>query len=595
MTSSSRIEGAALSLRARAIETSLSAILARLPSTGERPQLEPPKIEVKTHEQLVFEPVRDLALREILAHAKDGRAKATIPLRPTTIRVGPLALTIAPGSAVVADVAVADGRIVYSECRGRVEPPVSLPLGFTFKGIDLDDDGNIYARIGGLPDLNLSRLALRGFKVPRTLADALDVAFARVDRRADVEAIVVEGAGPVEPEKPLVEIDLDGVVVDATGVAPNTSAPLSLGSLGEVSLGDGTRLDILFRMDRLAVSGHVDVRAATLAAEGLRVENLRGGAALTWELARGDGGDRVALSVADARGAFDSLVVGLKDGTRLHAGPCELEGLVAKVDAGGGAPPRFSAQAARAKGAVTSGVLIAHVAHQVVPLRVADVEIEGGFAVAHDHFRVDLDVKSGAVSTTGFVVDVGLLRLDLGDAQAHARGRLRAGTDMGAAFSGALAVSGEVRDGALRFGPLAAGLASGTRATLVVDEVAGGPDGLDALVASGEVRLVVRSGTVPLGPTAQLCFSRGAAGKLVLAKVDAKRGAPFPVVEGSLRLSAQSDACPVDPLLELPAGAAHVAVGRFALDDMGLLVLEDVSVELASDASFAAASSEPGA
>lgn len=581
--SASTVEGATLSFRARAIQTSLEKILARLPKT-ERPQIEPPKIEVKTTpDQLVFEPVRDLALREILRHAKDGRAKAIIPLRPTTLRVGPLSLAVEPGSAVVADVAIADGRFVYGECRGRIEPPVTLPLGFTFKGIDLDDDGTIRARIGGLPDLNISRLV--GFRVPERLADALDLAFARADARAAAkpDAVVVEGGPPAEAERPLVEVDLAGIAVEARGVAP-TSTPISLGSLGELVLGEETRLDILYRADRLHVSGRVDVQDAQLAGEAFRVEKLRGAGALAWELVRGSDGQRVTLDVEGASASVDALVVGLKDGTRIHVGPSEVASLTTRLEIGEG-PPRFLVGTKRARGALASGVVVAHVAGQRVPVRLADVDVDGAFEVAHDHFRVDVEVRGGTAAADGFVVDVGLLRLDLGEAHATAKGRLRAGTDMGAAFSGVLSVNGEVHDGALRFGPIEAGLASGTRATLVVEEVAGGPDGLDQLLASGDVRLVVRSGTVPVGPRASLGFSRGAAGKLVLAKVDAKRGAPWPVVEGMLHLHAQSDACLLDPLLELPAGAARVSLGRFALDDVGVLVLEDLSVELASDAS----------
>lgn len=585
----STIHGARLSFSAESIETSLSEILARLPGGGERPKIDPPEIGVSaTKERLTFEPVRDLALQEILLHARSGTAHVRLPLRPSTFRVGPLTLEIVPGAAALLDVAVEDGCIVFEACEGRIEPPVSLPLGFTFRGLYLDDKGQVHVDIGGLPDLNVSRLFLGGFRVPATLKEALAIAFDRAPKGEPPKAADEEGE-PAPPavrtearDKPGIEIDLDDLVVEARGVTA-TGDPLVLGSLGRLTLGGGTRLDILYRKDLLAVSGQVDVEDATFSGEGFRVDGLRGRGVLAWRLVRRDDGHEVALEVHDGHAAVAGAALGLKDGTRFHVGASDLEALALKVEHGGG-PLFFLAGAKRASGALTSGILMAHVAGRTVPVRIDDVRLEGPFEVAHDHFRVDLDVKSGRVAATGLPLDVGLLRLDVALLTATAQGRLRAGTDMGAAFSGALQTSIEVDDGAVRLGPIQAGLSSGTRGSFTVTDVAGGPDGLDALVADGEISLVVRSGSVPIGRHATLGFSRGAEGRLLLSKIDARRGAPFPSIEGRLDLYAQSDSCRLDPLLELPAGEAHVALGRFSLDDVGVLRLLDLEVELKSDA-----------
>src|SRR5258706_140986 len=81
---------------------------------------------------------RRLALEEILRRARAGVASVHLPLNAAAYKKGPLQVAIPPGTEAVIDLAVSEGVVDRANPRGRIEPPLKLPLGLAFNGLRLN-------------------------------------------------------------------------------------------------------------------------------------------------------------------------------------------------------------------------------------------------------------------------------------------------------------------------------------------------------------------------------------------------------------------------------------------------------------------------
>jgi hypothetical protein len=250
--------------------------------------------EARTTPAIALEPGRDkrpfrsLALEEILHRARAGVATVHLPLHPQTFKKGPLSVTIPESTEAVIDLAVNEGVIDRVSTRGRIEPPLKLPLGLAFNGLRLNGDGELIADVDNFPDFNLSRVALGGLALPHTLDELLGLIFRR-------EETPSSGPAPIDTSK---------IRVDAHVVRPKLER-FVLDGLNDLTPGEGTILDVDYAPDRLQISGHLVLDDCNATYAGVTVSDVRGEAAARLELdleeRTTEGRRQIALQLAHTR------------------------------------------------------------------------------------------------------------------------------------------------------------------------------------------------------------------------------------------------------------------------------------------------------
>lgn len=557
----------AVDLDALAARVSSKSKEARLPPdlAGHLDKLKSTKVSVAGASDVAVDK-SGVSLKKILAVADSGRAKVSIPLVPQTVRIGPFALEIEVGAHVVLELVVAPGGVIErKETRGRLEPSLKLPLGVAVNGVYVDDSGNIVADLKGVPDLNLSLLALRGLRVPPTLDDLLALVF-RDDAAREPDA-----KEPKEPKEGKSDsdayIDFGGIEVLAKDVRVKAGA-LDIGAGVVVDAGEGTRLDIAWSKGVLRIDGRVDVKQAHLTQPSFALDGVRGSAriALVVDVV-GDGGVDVSLDDVSAHVGAAHVEVGHSvvdvDAVGTKA-PAQV-----RVKTGGGQPPRFSADLPGLVGTLRGGRIVVDVADRAVPISLRPGKVEGAVFVSEQRHKIDVVVDNVGVVVDDVAVraprDQPLVTFAVSQAAARATGRLVAANDSGVAFSGAISVDAVLKDAIVDVGPVHAE-GSGS-AHVVVDDVAVVPGvGIELLRMKGDVELTLRAGRVPLFASS-LEVLPGARAKVGITCVELS-AEHKPIVEGNIDVDASAAAAVIDAaLLTVPPSVCGLRVGRFVVRD----------------------------
>lgn len=566
MPNTSRLRGAELSFFAERVDIPLARIGASMATGGgaklERPEIGTPRVS----DELEIGAVRELALKEILRHADSGRARVRLKLPARSFRVGPLSIELREGTEAIIDLEVKHAQILRETTKGTLEPPISLPLGMTFRGLYLSDDGDVIADIANFPDVNLSQLTSRVPRIPATLDDVL--------------ALVFEERPPARDDDAASSFDASGLFVEARDVVPRAEA-FHLGDAGEIVLGPDTRLDVDFSAEGLAVRGRVQVLDAHVRGVGFAVFGLAATGTVSWQLEglAKDGDMRLDATCFEARATRASLA--LRDGSRVELGPSSIgRSTVELVRTAGGM--RFTARGEDLHGALESGAVVARIGDRPTTVALGPTSLRGELSVSQSHVEADLVLDGAEATCRDLQLHLGLADVAASLVTARATGQLKAGTDFGVAFSGELAVHADVQSGFAHLGELHARLEPGSDADLRITEIAASEDGLDAIVANGGLRLRFHSGQLPLGRTSAVRFSSGAAGTLSLDSVELRPGQRWPHIRGRGHVEAGSDpALLYGELVQLPKGRAAVD-GGFSVDENGHLTLLGLSMVLKS-------------
>lgn len=611
----STIRGASLAFEAARILVPLEELIDIAVGDGGGVGLSAPKISPPTASvaDVDVDKLGDLALAEILSHARSGTARVHLPLHPATMKKGPFSLTIPEGAEVVIDLEVQEDVILRKGTRGHIVPSLKLPLGVEIRGVYLDEEGNIVADLAGFPDINLSWLALDGLRVPASLREVLDMIFDEKDTRLirrpqhetlapfdgrivvvkeevdadgvvrgvdDLRAVEVsrkevvdakEKADSDATDERVKAIDLDRLRVQARGVLPHLT-PMSLGAAGFLTPGPETVFDIDFTMDGMSVHGDVELVAGELDIGSLKIQDIKGRGSF---IVRIDGISEVkgmAIQLDIESGRVGPSRIALKDGTNVDVDSAELEGASIHVGMANGSVT-WRVVAKRVAASVGRGEIMMRIGSAITPVRSGPALVSGTASAGNDHFSVDLEVDGVDLEVDKVALALGIAHMDLARVTANATGRVKAGTDFGYTFSGTLAVQGSVDDGHVEVGPIQATLVDGSQGELEITQVAASPDGLDALVARGRLDVRLASGSLPLGSLAHLNFSRGAVGRIQLDDIRINAGERWPHVRGKGNLMARADPVAVKDVVSLPGGNGHVDLGAFELDREGQLTL----------------------
>ncbi len=565
MTNTSRLHGAELSFFAERVDIPLAGLSASVGGDGsarlERPDIVTPQVS----DELEIAAVRELALKELLRHADSGRARVRLKLSARSFRVGPLAIELREGTEAIIDLEVKDAAILRETTKGTLEPPISLPLGMTFRGLYLNDDGDVIADIAGFPDVNLSQLTTRVPRIPATLDELI--------------ALVFEDRPPREGDDDG-GFDASGLLVEARDVIPRLE-PLHLGDAGELLLGPDTRLDVDFAVSGLAVRGRVQVLQAHVRGVGFDVEGLAANGSVSLQLDGPAASGDVRLDATCFEANVKRARLTLRDGSHLELGPSSLGRSTLELSRAAGGL-RFHVRAGDLHGALERSVVVARIGGRPTTVELSPTVLLGHLSVSESHVEAELGIDGAAAACRDLALDLGIADAAASLVSAKASGQLKAGTDFGVAFTGELLLHVDVESGSARLGELQARLAAGSDADLRITQIAASEEGLDALVAEGDLRLRFHSGQLPLGPKAAVRFSSGAQGRLSLTSVELRPGQRWPTLRGRGHVEAGSDpAVLFGELVELPRGSAAVH-GGFSLDENGHLTLEGLSMALRS-------------
>ena len=170
----SRLKGARLAFQVERVDIPLDALQARFASDEDRRLLAPAVTIPDLGAALQLAPIRELALKELISHARTGKVTIDLPVPELEQSLAVTTLKIGPGHRAVLEVAFTDGNIALVEAHGPIEPPIPLPLGLAAKGVYLGRDGSIFVDIPNFPDINLSLVGL-GFRIPATVDGVLAI------------------------------------------------------------------------------------------------------------------------------------------------------------------------------------------------------------------------------------------------------------------------------------------------------------------------------------------------------------------------------------------------------------------------------------
>jgi hypothetical protein len=567
-TSNSQLQGAGVTVESERFAVDLKA-LAQRTGLGAPGKADAVKAALPEAPAVSLQGMADvhvdtggLSLKDVLGAADSGKATVRIPLVPQAFKVGPFSVDIEAGARIVLDVVVSPGGVIErAQTRGRLEPGLKLPLGVVVNGVYVDQGGNVVADVDRFPDVNLSLLALHGLRVPESLPALLELVFAPA-------APPSPSSSEPKPDEPSY-LDLGGIEVDASDVRCRQGA-LRLGAGLSVASGDHTRLDIGWGHGRLRLRGVVDVVEAAVRQPGFALEGVSGSGRLDFSVDVNSGAFSLALDEANARVGRARVEVGDSVVEVEDVGTVAAATVAVERAADPAVALVFSAALPGLDGRLTAGHVGVDVGDRRVPLTLKPGHASGSVTVTQRHHTIDLTVKDVGLVVDDVGVALPLVSLHVQQAAARASGRLRAATDLGVAFSGAVSVDAVLDEAVVDAGPVTA--RGGGSAHIVVDDVATGPSGLELLHLQGSLELSLQSGRVPLFSTS-LEVLPGAHAAIVLDKV--ALGADEPAhVEGSVVVEASAATCVVDPvLLTVPESACRLTVPRFVVDG-SLLVAE---------------------
>jgi hypothetical protein len=556
-----------LTLQAARIDLPLQALRERLPGTG--PGLRPPRIgPPRVSDEFELKPIREIALRELLSHAASGMARVHLPLEPSSIRKGPFTIDIPEGTEAVIDFQVEEGRILRdrSRTRGRFVPDISLPLGLKFRGIYLDEDGSIIADISPFPNLNLSWLNVANLRVPETLDSMLAMLFGT--------ASPPDGERPGGGERAALAVRLDALRVQASQVVPRPET-LSLGAAGALDLGPDTRLDVDYARDGIEIGGEVDVARAFFVGTGFAVRGLKTAGTGRAVIRRVGDTREIRLDLHCREASMEGATISLLDGSRLELQHAAAQDVEVTITTRGG-EAHFQLATTRLQARVSGGVLMVWIGGQVRPVEIAEMDVSGTVVLGDERgLYVDVEVRGALMKLGALDLPFGIADLSLAGMEISGSGRLKAGRDTGYLFSGSMGINADLSDGVFDAGPVRAHLLEGTHINLAIRR-AGGRERLHELDASGTVELKLASGSLPVGRSSRLNFSRGGTGTLAIHSLVLESGSTWPRVEAGARLHAETEAGQLDELVELPAGLVGVEIPQIRLAQDGNLSLHEL-------------------
>jgi hypothetical protein len=580
---SSRLEGAELAFRVRFVDIPLEPLLAERTSApsvqaegAQRAKAHgrseaqaswqgwvAPRIEVSA-EPIAIEPAKDLALREIIRQADSGRVEVVLPLPKKKLSRGPIAIDLTKGHAAVVELEVSGARVSRKKTKGTIEPKIQLPLGLEFRGLYLDEHGEIIADVAGFPDINLSRWSSAVPQIPATLDKLLDLLFPEAQPKPDAKS---------EKKEKAEELDLSGLVVRARSVRPRCAEALDLGRLGRVMLGPNTALDVDYSAKELVVRGRAHVDGATFFGKGFRLDGVAAEGDAEWRLAGGE----MTLEIGNAWARIDRATVHVGEGT-LVLGPTTLD---FRLSYGGARGPRFSVHASHASTSLERGDLVLSIGGVPAKVVLDPMQASGELRMVDEQVDFDVTVQGAGARIAEAKADLGLVSLDVHNLKARGDGRVFGSSDGRFAFSGLLEAKADVASSHVSLGALGATLAGGSSGTIRVTELSASPSKLEALIASADLRVRLASGSIPIGPSSVLRFSRGAEGALSLATIAVTADRRWPHLRGRIAVDAASDPVSIAGLLDIPEGQSHVEA-ELELDSRGHLTLSRMEMKLSA-------------
>jgi hypothetical protein len=571
-------EGVSVSLRSERIVFSLPELerqASRRPSTVRPPRVSAPELEGR----FKLRPMRLFALRELLHITRDARATARIPLVVTTLRKGPFSIDIPDDTELVIDLGVEDAHIVFDRdrTRGVIEPAIKLPLGLSFRGVNIKEDGSVVADVSKLP-IDIAWIRFRKLRIPASLAEINEILEAR-------DAAAAAGQDNDDEGGLALPLDYSRIVVLARDLIPRAQV-FPLGEAGEVELFESSLIDVDYDPDTLSIRGHLAARG-DLSGSGFIAKDVQVDARASAELRRPKGHTKgTAVEVGCERITAAEGAITLLDGSLFELRDVAVEGLHVWARRLAGVLD-WKVACKRIRASLDSGMLMVWIGGRAHELHFGETVVEGSFNLGSHGYEVDLEIE-GAVLRAGPVrLDIGAADLEFHELQASASGRLKYNSETGVDFDGVLSVNGDLAEGWLWAGPLRAHLLGETTASLNITEIKAGPKGIESIVGTGTAELQLASGSIPIGRTAELAFSRGAQGTVAIHQAEMREGMRWPKIEAGARLTAQSDELDLGGLT-LPAGLTNVEVARIEVDPAGTLSLGEIEIAMQSDGDEAA-------
>ena len=578
------LNDAALVLTAEHIEIDLAALTKRIAERttpdANRTQTAFPDVSLPPPDKDAFAvDLGHIALREILEHADAGSAVVRIPVPAQAVRAGPLSIDIPPDTAVVLEIIVLrGGQIDRTATHGRLEPALALPLGIVLNGIYLNDSGELITDVDGFPDINLSRLVLRGLRVPDSLAAVLALIFPTPSVGAtEAAGEEVTPAGHDNESGARRFLDFTSIEVTAQGIRLR-DVEFSLGSAVSLRPGSDTELTVVWQNRNLRIDGTADIVSATFHNAALSLEAIQGRARVMCTIDFDGGAFHLSLTSIDASLQHGRVHVGV---TQARLAPLRVLGGSVQLTRSAGRAPQFTLDLPHVEGVIEDGSMGLLMSKQLVQVDIARSRIEGQLMVSDRSHRLDVQVHESAVRVHPFEVDVGVASASVAGASCRGTGRIRAATDLGVVFVGALTGDARIDSGVLALGRVHARAREGS-ASLVLRELAFSPAGIEALALAGRAVLVLDGGAVPLLGS-HLQFSPGARTEVVLEELTVDPSRPT-AVRLALEVDASAEQCVVDPeVLVLPQTHARLVIPRVALNGT-LLSLDGLRAELATRA-----------
>jgi hypothetical protein len=566
MTLIPTLRNAELSFRAGHIDVPLEPLVGKRKRTEGRDLKAPSFAAPELGKSFAMEPVREVALRELIRQADSGRVRVTLPLPKQKFSVGPVSLDLTAGHAAVIELEVDTARVLRKKTKGTIQPAVRMPLGLKFQGLYLNEHGEVIADIENFPDINLTRLSDQVPQIPSTLDQMLDLLF------PEKKPAKPSGGEPKKGES----LDLSGMTIEARSVQPRCIEPLDLGQTGRVMLGKTTQLDVEYSQTALVIRGRAHIEKAQLAGRGFVFEGVTASGDGEWRLVGRDGAKEMQLLFESGTVRAEKAKISFGDDGELSFGNAELSGV--KIVFRTGADPELTLIADHLAGELEGGRIGFKVGGQPAVAELAPARARGRIAFEKGQVAFTLDVEGAQVTVPQLTADLGLVRLDVTQLVARGSGQL-AGSSEEVTFSGELEAAADVASSHLMLGDLGATLAPGSRGTIRVTEVAVDRSGLSGLIASAALELRLHSGSIPIGPRSVVRFSAGAQGTVELGRVALSTGQRWPYIDGRFRVEAGSDPVAIEELLELPPGKAKVQA-RLTLEPSGHLMLSNLEMNL---------------